>query len=72
MTSDHLFHVKPDDDVDSVMSTMKSKQVRRIPVVEDDRIVGMIAQADIARGAADDAKTGEVVERISEPNAGRR
>jgi CBS domain-containing protein len=72
MTSDHLFRVEPDDDVDSVMSTMKSKQVRRIPVVENDRIVGMIAQADIARGAADDAKTGEVVERISEPNTGSR
>jgi CBS domain-containing protein len=49
------------------MRTMKDEQVRRVPVCEGDRIVGMIAQADIATDQIDDAKTGEVVERISEP-----
>jgi CBS domain-containing protein len=67
MTSGRLFTASPDDDVESVMRTMKSEQVRRVPVVENERLVGMIAQADIARSHVDDEETGEVVERISEP-----
>jgi CBS domain-containing protein len=68
MTSDRLFRASPDDDVDTVMRTMKSEQVRRVPVVEGDRLVGIIAQADIATDDIEDEKTGEVVERISEPD----
>ena len=45
---------------------MASKQVRRLPVVEDGRLVGVLAQADVAR-QANDKKTGEVVEQISRP-----
>jgi CBS domain-containing protein len=67
MTEGRLHTCSPDDDVDTVMRTMKSEQVRRVPVVEGDRLVGIIAQADIATERIDDAKTGEVVERISEP-----
>lgn len=70
MTSGRLHTVRPDDDVDDVMRAMKSEQVRRIPVTEGDRIVGIIAQADIATEGKGDRKTGDVVEKISEP--GRR
>lgn len=59
--------VNPDDDVERVMDLMKSEQVRRIPVVEGDRLVGIIAQADVAVDLGKDRKTGEVVEKISEP-----
>lgn len=72
MTSGRLYTASPDDDLDSVMRTMKSEQVRRVPVCEGERLVGMIAQADIATEEIDDSRTGEVVERISEPNRGRR
>jgi CBS domain-containing protein len=68
MTEGQIYRVSPDDDVEAVMKTMKDEQIRRVPVCEGDRIVGMIAQADIATDNIDDAKTGEVVERISEPN----
>jgi CBS domain-containing protein len=70
MTSGKLYTASPDDDVDMVMRTMKTEQVRRVPVCEGERLVGMIAQADIATEAIDDARTGEVVERISEPKTG--
>jgi predicted transcriptional regulator len=53
------------------MKAMKSEQVRRIPVTENDRIVGIIAQADIATEGKGDRQTGDVVEKISEPG-GRR
>jgi CBS domain-containing protein len=68
MTEGRLFTCSPDDEMDTVMKTMKTEQVRRVPVVEGDRLVGIIAQADIATEDVDDAKTGEVVERISESN----
>jgi CBS domain-containing protein len=67
MTSDRIYTASPDDDVESVMRTMKSEQVRRVPVCEGDRLVGIIAQADIATEDIEDERTGEVVERISEP-----
>jgi CBS domain-containing protein len=70
MTSGRLHTVGPEDDVNDVMRTMKAEQVRRIPVTEGDRIVGIIAQADIATDGKGDKHTGEVVEKISE--SGRR
>jgi CBS domain-containing protein len=64
--SSGLTTVGPDDDLDRVTDLMKNEQVRRIPVCEGERLVGIIAQADVARETSD-KKTGDVVERISEP-----
>ncbi|MGQ0813439.1 MAG: CBS domain-containing protein [Gemmatimonadota bacterium] len=65
--SSGLATVRPDDDVDQVLDLMKREQVRRIPVVDGERLVGIIAQADVATDLGDDRKTGDVVEKISEP-----
>jgi CBS-domain-containing membrane protein len=44
---------------------MAVNQIRRLPVVEEGaRLVGIVAQADVAR-EADDKQTGELVEEIS-------
>ena len=60
------------DDVKQVLSLMASRQVRRVPVVDGGgRLVGIIAQADIATRLQHDQKTGELVEAISEPGSGR-
>lgn len=57
--------VTVDDSIDKVMEVMESRQVRRIPVIDEARkLVGIIAQADIAR-MGDDHATGDVVEAIS-------
>jgi CBS domain-containing protein len=56
--------VSPDDDLDTALKHLAQNQVRRIPVVDGGRLVGIVAQADIAR-LGSDAKTGEVVEEIS-------
>ena len=64
-----------EDDVEVVEKIMIDKQVRRVPVVDGDgRVVGMIAQADLARDnrAASDREVGRIVEKISEPTIGRR
>jgi CBS domain-containing protein len=38
-----------DDDVHEVVHVMKANKVRRLPVLEGDRVVGMVSQADLAR-----------------------
>lgn len=62
--------VKPEDSLDEVERLMSDHQVRRIPVVDDQsRVLGIIAQADLAReqGAVGTKDFSRVIERISEP-----
>ena len=56
--------VEPDGDLEDALRLMAEHQVRRLPVVDDGRLVGVIAQADVAR-MADGRVVGEVVESIS-------
>jgi CBS domain-containing protein len=64
IASTELVTVSPGDDLDEALNLLAKRQVRRLPVVEGDRLVGIVAQADIAR-LGKDQKTGEVVEEIS-------
>jgi CBS domain-containing protein len=64
IASTELVTVSPDDDLDEALNRLAERQIRRLPVVEGDRLVGIVAQADIAR-LGKDKKTGEVVEEIS-------
>jgi CBS domain-containing protein len=60
----------PEDEVENVRQVMVQALVRRVPVVDEDGLlVGIVAQADIAReeGAATDREVGRIVEAISEP-----
>jgi CBS domain-containing protein len=68
-----LISVEPDDDLEAAVQLMASHQVRRLPVVEDGRLVGIVAQADIALSLREnEQRTGELVEAISEPSGGER
>jgi CBS domain-containing protein len=71
--SQDLISVEPDKDLDEALTLMARHQVRRLPVVEDGRLVGIVAQADIALALSEDEKkTGELVEAISERSEGER
>ena len=71
MTADPVA-CKADDDVDQAVRVMSERQVRRMPIVDEGgRLVGIIAQADVATRVNRDAKTGELVEAISEPRTAR-
>jgi CBS domain-containing protein len=62
----------PDDEVEIVREVMVARMVRRVPVVDENgNVVGIVAQADIAReeGAASDQEVGRIVEAISNPRA---
>ena len=63
--------VEADNDHEEALALMARHQVRRLPVVENGNLVGIVAQADIAR-AENENKTGELVEAISEPSEGAR
>ena len=66
IASRDLVTVDPEQDLDEAMRLMARHQVRRLPVAEEDgRLVGILAQADVAREGKD-AKTGQVVQEISE------
>ncbi|KAB1978762.1 CBS domain-containing protein [Streptomyces triticiradicis] len=41
-------------DVGEVLQEMKGHQIRRLPVIEDKRLVGMISEADLARHLSDE------------------
>ena len=64
IASTDLVTVAPGDDLDVALNLLAQRQVRRLPVVEGDRLVGIVAQADVAR-LGKDKQTGEVVEEIS-------
>jgi CBS domain-containing protein len=66
-----LISVAPDKDLEEALQLMARHQVRRLPVVENGRLVGIVAQADIAL-TEKEKKTGELVEAISKPSEGER
>ena len=70
MTAGTLVVAQPDESLEQVVARMEQAQVRRIPVVEGDgRLVGIVAQADLAMRFGPDAPDAieELLERISEP-----
>jgi CBS domain-containing protein len=62
-----LSSARPDESLDEALEDMALWQVRRLPVVEGDRVVGMLAQADVAQEAKD-KKAGHLVAEISQPS----
>jgi CBS domain-containing protein len=56
--------VHADESLDVALQRMAKEQVRRLPVVSDGRLVGILAQADVARKASAES-TGHLVEEIS-------
>ena len=56
-----------EDDLQKALDAMAEHQLRRIPVVDNDyRVVGIIAQADVATRADQPGKTAEMVKEISQ------
>jgi len=72
VASRELVTVGQDDDLSEALRRMASYQVRRIPVVdEDNRLVGIISQADIAREVKD-KDSGQMLQDISQTPTGPR
>jgi CBS domain-containing protein len=66
IASKDVVTIDPQQSLEEAARLMANNQVRRLPVVEEDgRLVGILAQADIAQ-TGHDALTGETVQRISQ------
>ncbi|HWQ00555.1 MAG TPA: CBS domain-containing protein [Gaiellaceae bacterium] len=63
--TEHPVLVFPDESLDHAMELMAKHQIRRLPVVYDTQLVGMLTQADIAQEAKD-KQAGHVLEAISQ------
>jgi len=60
---------RADSNVHVALDAMAEHQLRRIPIVDENhRLVGIIAQADVAARLARPAETARVVEEISQAN----
>jgi CBS domain-containing protein len=60
----------PDADGDEAQRLMAERQVRRLPVVEGGRLVGILVTAQLAR-RENAREVGETIKEISEPKSGR-
>ena len=62
--------VTPDTDADEARRVMAEHQVRRLPVVDDGRLLGIVVTAQLARRESSE-EVGETIKEISEPASGR-
>ena len=70
VTAGELAQGKPvtigaDDDAVEILSTMATHRVRRLPVIDGHRLVGIVAVADVAR-ALPDRPVGDLIDALSE------
>ena len=64
--TDDVVTCKANDDLDKAIKLMQDYQVRRIPVVDqNDHLLGIIAQADVATRLDSSRTAGKVVKQIS-------
>lgn len=56
--------IRADDSDADILRTMSEHQVRRLPVIDGHRLVGIVAVADVAR-AMPDRKVGDLMDAIS-------
>lgn len=64
--SKDVITVAPDMDVEQVVHLMSDNQVKRIPVVENHNLVGMISLKDVSQARSFEDEAGEVLNDITE------
>ncbi|KDE48446.1 hypothetical protein DI43_04130 [Geobacillus sp. CAMR12739] len=64
-----LVTLSPDDSVQKAADMMARHQIRRLPVVENGRLVGIISLGDLATNRYSDERAGRALSEISEQDA---
>ena len=54
LATGNLVTVAADTDIDEVLAVMREHQVKRMPVVDDGTVIGMISESDLARHVSED------------------
>ena len=65
LMSDKVYSVRPGADVKDAIALMRKQQIRRLPVIEDDMLVGIISIGDIAVSKEFKAEIAEAICEIS-------
>jgi CBS domain-containing protein len=60
--------VTPDEDVNKITQMMSSRQIRRVPVVENQKLVGMVSLGDLATTGMTNMEASEALAEISKPS----
>ncbi|ENH97736.1 hypothetical protein J416_04201 [Gracilibacillus halophilus YIM-C55.5] len=64
--SDHVYHVEQSASLQEASQIMAEHQVRRLPIVEQNKLVGMVSLGDLSLDKMSDSAAGEALEEISE------
>lgn len=54
--STHVMYVSPDSSTDECMALMINKKVRHLPVIDSDKLVGVISIGDVVNAVIDEEK----------------
>jgi CBS domain-containing protein len=65
LATDNLVTISPDTSTREAADLMAKHQVRRLPVVEENRLVGIVSLGDLAVREGKDSRMGETLEEIS-------
>lgn len=68
LMSNKVYSVRPDADLSSALALMKKQQIRRLPVIEDERLVGMLSIGDIAVHSDYMQEMSDAITEISAPS----
>ena len=67
LMSNKVYSVRPEADLSSALALMKKQQIRRLPVIEEERLVGMLSIGDIAVHSDYMQEMSEAISEISSP-----
>ena len=68
LMSNRVYSVRPEADLNSALALMKKQQIRRLPVIEEEKLVGMISIGDIAVRSGYMQEMSEAISEISYPS----
>lgn len=55
LAQEDTYYVQADADIEEMLLLMEEHQIRRLPVIDDHRLVGIVSEADIARNLPEHA-----------------
>lgn len=66
--SKNLITINPEDSTEDAVRLMARHQIRRLPVVQGDKLIGIVALGDLAVNHLTDDQAKEALTEISEPS----
>jgi CBS domain-containing protein len=64
LAQQEIVTINADEDAQEIMRTMAEHKVRRLPVLENKRLVGIVSSGDVAQ-ALPDAKVGDLLQTLT-------